>query len=804
MTIMGGEDINYGAIYNYNGTLIMENVTLTRSNRGLFNQSGKVILKDCNIVRNVARYGAGITNSGGVILMDGCSLSENYSTNSGGGAIEIKSSGTLCANNTIIANNSSGEIGGAINCYGSKVYLTNCTVTGNVTTQKVQFGGGIGINRGYFYAANSILVDNYATNNNTTIQRSDIGLYDALGNQISLYNCIYGDAANSSGSFSLSNANNCIVDTENKVATSYRNSGVRSDNGSTIAFKHPVVISKKSGKAALYMPISSTGKAATGGINTYFDYSSLDNIKMGYGSDDNITAFSNLGTPRVEDKVTTYYEGNNRLNGVIGASGPDDAKYYTVTLGTHENGLVKGATVYGDTYKEGSTVKLIGYGNKGYALENWSIVGSSTDYSHVNPLAFNINENVTINASFNNNKSVVKLTYDANGGNGSNNISYFVGDTHSVFDNSGFSRVGYSFVNWNSKADGSGTSYAAGDVITLANDTTLYAKWQLNANIANTIGLIDNINIDGTLADFETSLENAKNAYNELTDVEKTVVSNASTLEAYNASLVKIKNTITAIDAIGNVDDITLNNENNVVNARNEYNTLTDDETKFVNNYSKLTAAETDLANIHEKIDNVKELISSIGEVSIDNDAQIQNVRSAYDALNEKEKSLVNNYETLTNAEVTIANIHKKIDNVKALIASIGEVSLDDNEKIEAARAAYNLLSEKEKLLVGNYQELTAAETTYEEIVSANNGLPAWAIVLIVLGSIVVLSSLSIFLLFFVFNKWVVREGKIIRVIVIGKGNNGFRVLPLNCKIEMKKGEEIFKTKTEAEKFLNK
>jgi hypothetical protein len=801
MTIMGGEDDSNGAIYNQ-GTLIMENVTLTRSNKGIRNYTGNVILKDCNIVRNVARFGAGITNSGGAILMDGCSLSENYSTNSGGGAMEINSSGTLCANNTIIANNSSSEIGGAINCYMSKIYLTNCTVTGNLTTRQVKHGGGIGINGGNFYAANSIIVDNYATFKRP-IERSDIGLYEGSQNQISLYNCIYGDLTNKDGSLNLSNANNCIKDTQNKVATSYRNSGIRSSDGITTAFNHPVVVSKMPGKAALYMPVSTTGKAATGGINTYFDYSSLDNIKMGYGSDDNITAFTNLGTPSVEDKVTTYYEGNNRLSGVIGASGPDDSQYYTVTLGTHNHGLVKGATVYGDAYREGSTVKLIGYGDEGYALENWSIVGSSTNDSHINPLAFNITEDVTINATFNNG-SVVKLTYDANGGNGSDSINYLAGDATFAIDGSGFSRVGCTFANWNTEADGSGTSYAAGDVITLTDNMTLYAKWQLNANIANTIGLIDNINIDGTLADFETSLENAENAYNELTDVEKSLVSNISTLEAYNASLDKIKDINTAIDAIGNVDDITLDNENDVVSVRNEYNTLSDDVTKFVNNYSKLTAAETALANIHEKIDNVKELIASIGEVSIDNDAQIQTIRSAYDALNEKEKALVTNYETLTNAETTIANIHKKIDNVKQLIASIGEVSLDDSEKIEAARAAYNSLSEKEKLLVGNYQELTTAETTYEEIVLSHSGLPAWAIVLIVLGSIVVLCSLSIFLLFFVFNKWVVREGKIIRVIVIGKGNNGSRVLSLNCKTEMKKEEEIFKTKTEAEEFLNK
>ena len=42
-------------------------------------------------------------------------------------------------------------------------------------------------------------------------------------------------------------------------------------------------------------------------------------------------------------------------------------------------------------------------------------------------------------------------------------------------------RSGYSFVNWNTLANGTGTSYAAGSTINLTADTTLYAIWQADA-----------------------------------------------------------------------------------------------------------------------------------------------------------------------------------------------------------------------------------------------------------------------------------------------------------------------------------
>lgn len=117
VTILGGGG---GALYvQSSANVTMENVTIARSYRGITIWNAVVVMKNCNVVRNVCWNGGGILLEGGKLIMDGCSLSENRSLDDGGGggAMEI-SSATLYANNTIIANNSSSEIGGAINLYG--------------------------------------------------------------------------------------------------------------------------------------------------------------------------------------------------------------------------------------------------------------------------------------------------------------------------------------------------------------------------------------------------------------------------------------------------------------------------------------------------------------------------------------------------------------------------------------------------------------------------------------------------------------------------------------------------------------
>lgn len=70
--------------------------------------------------------------------------------------------------------------------------------------------------------------------------------------------------------------------------------------------------------------------------------------------------------------------------------------------------------------------------------------------------------------------------YDANGGTGTmTDLSspYSSGATVTVLSNS-FTRVGYTFDHWDTKADDSGTDYAPGDQFTISASTTLYAQWR--------------------------------------------------------------------------------------------------------------------------------------------------------------------------------------------------------------------------------------------------------------------------------------------------------------------------------------
>lgn len=81
------------------------------------------------------------------------------------------------------------------------------------------------------------------------------------------------------------------------------------------------------------------------------------------------------------------------------------------------------------------------------------------------------------------------ITYNANGGTGSMANQEVVSIAHNRYGksitayaplgNSTFSHPteGYRFVGWNTKADGSGTSYSEGQSISITSDITLYAQW---------------------------------------------------------------------------------------------------------------------------------------------------------------------------------------------------------------------------------------------------------------------------------------------------------------------------------------
>jgi hypothetical protein len=168
------------------------------------------------------------------------------------------------------------------------------------------------------------------------------------------------------------------------------------------------------------------------------------------------------------------------------------------------------------------------------------------------------------------------------------------------------------------------------------------------------------------------------------------------------------------IDALA--DELTLADEEAVVAARDAFEALTDVQKSFVEKLADLEAAEDQLIQL--KVDAVQDLIDQLAkQISLDDEAAIVTAREAYEALSEIEKSLVKNFAVLEAAEVALEELKAnppvnygdadgsgKVDAVDALIALQGAVGkkdltaeqklaldVDGNGKIDAIDALYVL-----------------------------------------------------------------------------------------------------------------
>ena len=108
-------------------------------------------------------------------------------------------------------------------------------------------------------------------------------------------------------------------------------------------------------------------------------------------------------------------------------------------------------------------------------------------------------------------------------------------------------------------------------------------------------------------------------------------------------------------------------------------------------------------------VNDAEQKIAAIGTVTLDSEGAIQAARTAYDALTDEQKKQVGNYDVLVAAEALLSNL-KAAGEVENKIDAIGTVTLASEEAIQAARDAYDALTAAQKELVKNYGVLTAAE----------------------------------------------------------------------------------------------
>ena len=177
------------------------------------------------------------------------------------------------------------------------------------------------------------------------------------------------------------------------------------------------------------------------------------------------------------------------------------------------------------------------------------------------------------------------------------------------------------------------------------------------------------------------------------------------------------------VDAIAAIGEVTLDGEEAITAARSAYEALEADVKAKVTNLSDLVVAEKNLALLKAEKESrdkdaaaaasVSSAITAIGEVTLDKRGVVAAARAAYDTLSDVQKSLVTNYSDLQAAESRIAALVKeaadkaeadkaeqaKQEALKAkaqpvidAIAAIGEVTLNSEKAITAARSAYETL----------------------------------------------------------------------------------------------------------------
>ena len=398
---------------------------------------------------------------------------------------------------------------------------------------------------------------------------------------------------------------------------------------------------------------------------------------------------------------------------------------------------------------------------------------------------------------------------------------------------------------------------------TLTNAEGLYESLKSDDEAAKSvIAAIDSIG-EVTL-DSKSKIDEVKLAYNVLTDSQKALVTNYETLTNAENTYLKMsasKDLATPVEnEINDIGIVYLNEESKakIDSARVAYDALADDVKPFVSNYETLTSAEAryeELVNNSNLAKAVEDAINAIGEVTIDSKDKIESARTSYDALNDEQKMLVLNLEVLTTAEAKFAVIlinKGKAEAVDAKIDEIGAVTYTDEckEKIDTAKASYNILTaeqkafvtkletltnaekkytnvdyaykvinsigsveltdefrttlnnarniydaltDDEKALITNLNRLTNAEADYQQLSSQRTA--NFLLIVGIVGGVLLLIILVIVyvLFFFVFNSWTLIKYKKKRVFRIGTKNGKVRLLCRNFKIIYRDEADIFK-----------
>ena len=238
---------------------------------------------------------------------------------------------------------------------------------------------------------------------------------------------------------------------------------------------------------------------------------------------------------------------------------------------------------------------------------------------------------------------------------------------------------------------------------------------------------------DITLNDRE-AIENAKAHYDALSEEQKGVLEETSpdsvkklseVIEQLNALIEEddkqkeVDKVNTLLNELPDKDDVMFRDQTAVTEARDAYDALKDmyEDENLQGRISedmlkKLTDAEERLKTLQEEIDYVAGLIEdipAIDDLTVEDADQVQAARDAYEALNDEQKQKLTESGLLSDllvAENQIGWLQKDVEAAKKVtdqinrLPSVKDLRLSDKTAVEAARYAYDNLSDTQKQYV--------------------------------------------------------------------------------------------------------
>ena len=183
------------------------------------------------------------------------------------------------------------------------------------------------------------------------------------------------------------------------------------------------------------------------------------------------------------------------------------------------------------TGDEGETSTITADVPEGYSFGDWEITGTTIYNSVTSPVAQVAFEKSDITATAGLIANTYNVAFNGNGAtSGTMETQKLTYDKEEALQANAFVRDGYTFIGWNTKEDGSGTSYIDEETVknlATSGTVTLYAQWGHYIVIENADGSVTiitpTVNTDGSFSIVESTIYTDGSEYR----VETTYVGNA-------------------------------------------------------------------------------------------------------------------------------------------------------------------------------------------------------------------------------------------------------------------------------------